>query len=264
MPSVGDLLGPPARRIVVHRSFAYWQAEHRAFGSIIWGRPDEADVREMCAAHEVGANARFAGHASVIDLRALEGVDFLAFDNLLAYLKQRRDAWSPNVSRQIVLHGGGFAHSTVVGMFQFLSPSHKVHFSQDARDAFQLAGVPDVFTEIEALRGDLLGTPEIVRRIRVALEALPARTRVTEIAKRIGISERSLQRRLTEAGTSLRDERQRHVVRLSERLLIETQLDLEAIAAHVGLSSASQLVKVFRKLRDTTPGALREKHVAGH
>ena len=260
--SVDDLMAAPARRIVLHRSFAYWQAEHRAFGSIIWGRPDEADVGEMCAAHEVGANPRFAGHASIIDLRALEGVDFLAFDKLLAYLKQRRDAWSPNVSRQVVLHGGGFAHSTVVGMFQFLSPGHKVIFSQDPRETFELAGVADVFSELEAMRAEFLGAPDIVRRTRVALEGLPARASVSDIARRVGTSERSLQRRLAEAGTSLRDERRAHIVRVSERLLLETELDLEAIAAHVGVSSGSQLVKVFRKLRGTTPGALRQKHLA--
>ena len=251
------MLSSAARRIVVHKSFAYWQAEHRAFGSIIWGRPDEADVGEMCAAHEVGANPKFAGHASIIDLRALEGVDFLAFDRLLAYLKQRRDAWSPNVSRQIVLHRGGFAHSTVVGMFQFLSPGHKVIFSEDAAATFELAGVADVHAELEAMRTSLLETPEIVRLTQSALEALPTHASVTDIAKRVGTSERSLQRRLAEAGTSLRDVRQHHLVRVSERLLLETDLDLDAIAAHVGVSSASQLVRMFKKLRNATPGTIR-------
>lgn len=259
VPHVNDLLAPPARRIVLHKSFAYWQAEYRCFGSIIWGRPDEADVGEMCAAHEVGANPMFAGHASIIDLRALEGVDFLAFDRLLTYLKQRRDAWSPNVSRQVVLHRGGFAHSTVVGMFQFLSPSHKVIFSDDPTNAFALAGVTDVFAELEALRTELLDIPDIVRQTRAALEQLPPRSDAAALAKHMNTSERSLQRRLAEAGSSMRDERQHHIMRVSERLLLETELDLDAIAAHVGVSSASQLVRLYRKLRGETPGAMRQR-----
>src|SRR5262245_14307426 len=120
--AVSDLrsfFGKPARRYVVHRSFAYWQAERRVFGIMIWGRPDEADVDEICAAHEVGADPLFQGHTSLVDVRAVEAVDLLAFDRLLAYLKKRRDDWSPNVSQQAVLHRGGFAHATVAGMFQF-------------------------------------------------------------------------------------------------------------------------------------------------
>ena len=74
--------GQPARRYVVRRSFAYWQAERRAFGIILWGRPDEADVDKICAAHEVGANPLFRGHTSLVDLRAVEAVDLLAFDRL--------------------------------------------------------------------------------------------------------------------------------------------------------------------------------------
>lgn len=259
VPNVNDLLGTPARRLVVHRSFAYWQAEDRAFGSMIWGRPDESDVDQMCAAHEVGANPKFTGHASIIDLRAIVGVDFLAFDRLLTYLKARRDAWSPTVSRQVVLHSGGFAHSTVVGMFQFLSPGHRVIFSDDPANAFELAGVSDVFAELETIRAGLLGTPQIVIETRTALEALPPRAGTEAIAKHMNTSERSLQRRLAEVGTSLRAERQNHTVRVSERLLLETELDLDAIAAHVGLSSASQLVRVFRKSRGVTPGALRQQ-----
>src|SRR3712207_624711 len=64
----------PACRYVVHRSFAYWQVERRVFGIIVWGRPNEADVDEICAAHEVGANPLFRGHTSLVDVRALEAV----------------------------------------------------------------------------------------------------------------------------------------------------------------------------------------------
>ncbi len=263
VPHVDALLGPPARRIVVHRSFAYWQAEHRCFGSIIWGRPTEDDVTEMCAAHEVGASDRFAGHASIIDLRALESVDFLAFDKLLTYLKQRRDAWSPNVSRQVVLHRGGFAHSTVVGMFQFLSPRHKVIFTDETEKAFDMAGVGDVYREVEALRADLLGLTEIILQVRNALEQLPPRADSAEVARHMGMSERSLQRRLGHAGTSIRDERQQHIMRVADRLLLETKLDLDAIAAHVGVSSASQLVRLYRKQRGETPGAIRARQRHG-
>lgn len=250
--------GEPARRYVVRRSFAYWQAERRVFGIILWGKPDEVDVDAICAAHEVGADPLFRGHTSLVDLRALESVDLLAFGRLLAYLKKRRDAWSPMVSRQAVLHGGGFAHATVAGMFQFLRPGHPVVYFDDPVAAYDAVGAPDVRADVEELRESLLGTPSIVRRVRAALEDLPSEAGIGEVARRLGMSARSLQRHLRAAGRSLRSERQAHIVRVSERLLESTELDLGAIAARAGASSASHLVMLFHQHHGTTPGALRE------
>jgi AraC-like DNA-binding protein len=250
--------GEPARRYVVRRSFAYWQAERRVFGIMIWGRPDEADVDEICAAHEVGANPLFRGHTSLVDVRALESVDFLAFGRLLAYLRKRREAWSPMVSRQAVLHGDGFAHATVAGMFEFLRPNHPVVFFDDPAQAYEAVGASDVRDEVEALRATILELPDIVRRVHSAFEELPARSGLAAVARRVGMSVRSLQRHLSAAGSSLRAERQSHMIRRSEQLLEETELDLDAIAASVGASSASHLVMLFRQHRGTTPGAIRE------
>ena len=258
VPELTAFFDEPARRYIVRRSFAYWQVERRIFGIIVWGRPDEADVDEICAAHEVGANPLFRGHTSLVDLRALEAVDLLAFGKLLAYLKRRRDAWSPMVSRQAVLHRGGFAHATIAGMFQFLRPGHPVVFFDDPRDAYAALGADDVRADVEELRQTLLGTPDIVRRVRTAFDGLPIGANVALVARSLGMSARSLQRRLGAAGSSLRAERQQHIVRVAERLLEDTELDLEAIAAQVGASSSSHLVVLFRQHRGTTPGAIRE------
>jgi AraC-like DNA-binding protein len=262
VPHLDDFFGPPARRYVVHRSFAYWQAERRAFGIMLWGRSDEADVDEICAAHEVGANDLFKGHTSLVDLRAVEAVDLLAFERLLSYLKKRRDDWSPNVSQQAVLHRGGFAHATVAGMFQFLRPGHPVAFFDDPVAAYAAVDATDVRDELEALRATLLDIPEIVRRVQTAFDVLPARVEFTEIARSVGMSVRTLQRQLASAGSSLTIERQKHMLRASENLLEGTELDLDAIAAQVGASSASHLVALFRQHRGKTPGAIRNERRA--
>lgn len=258
-PDLSAFFGEPAFRYVVHRSFAYWQAERDVFGIVVWGRPDEADVDEICAAHEVGANPLFRGHTSLVDLRSLESVDMLAFGRLLAYLKKRRDAWSPMVSRQVVLHGGGLAHATVAGMFEFLRPGHPVVFFDDTRAAYDAVKASHVRTEIEALREDLISAPAIARRVQSAFDELTARAGLGAVARRVGLSARSLQRHLSAAGSSLRGERHLYMLRAAERLLAETDLDLDAIAASVGASSASHLIVLFRREHGMTPGAFREK-----
>lgn len=257
VPKLEAFFGPPARRYVVHRSFVYWQAERRAFGNMMWGRPNENDVIEMCAAHEVGADPLFSGHTSLVDIRALEAVDLLAFERLLAYLHKRRDVWSPNVSRQVVLHAGGYAQAFVVGMFEFLRPGHQVLFFDEPRGAFEAIGASDVFEELESVRQELLNIPEIVRRVQSALEAMPGKVTAAGVARALGMSTRSLQRRLNDAKSSLRIERQRRLLRQCERMLESTELDLDAIARQVGASSSSHLIALFRAHHGMTPGAFR-------
>lgn len=111
----------------------------------------------------------------------------------------------------------------------------------------------------ESLREGLLGAPDIVRRVRVALDTDEGMPSTVELARQLGVSVRSLQRHLREAGTTLRAVRVEHVVARVERLLEGTELDLGAIAAlvGVGVGSASRLVGLFRHARGTTPGAFR-------
>jgi AraC-like DNA-binding protein len=258
--AVSDLAAfytPGTRCYLVRQSFAYWQLEHRAFGVMVWGRPELPDLEEMIAAHEVGADPKFSGHTSLIDLRALEFVSAHSFERYLAMLRERREAWSPTVSRQAVLHNGGIPHAIVAGMFQFLDPKHPVTFFDDAGAAYGHVGAGHVQDELEALRLRVVGTPDVVRRVQSALDALSARADAESVARHVGMSLRSLQRQLAYAQSSLRKERQRHVVRTTERLLEQTELDLEAIAARVGVSSAAHLVTLFKRLKGTTPGSLR-------
>jgi len=249
-------LGPPARRYIVFRTLAYWQLEHRAFGSIVWGRPDESDVVDLGRAHAIGA--RFPLHGTLVDVRDIQSVDLLAFEKFLAFLKARRDAWSPNVARQAVLYRGGLAHASVLGMFELLRPAHRVDYFDDASAAYAAVGALEVADELEDLRAQLLGAPDVVRRVRLAFEALPARTAFGAVARHLGMSLRSLQRRLRDAGTSLRAQRQAHLLRTCTQLLESSELDLDAIAAHVGASSASHLIALFKRHRGITPGQFRD------
>ena len=96
--------------------------------------------------------------------------------------------------------------------------------------------------------------------IRSVRQLLGARGQLSTaaLAKELGLSARTLQRRLEEAGSSLRTERARHVSLQVEELLAGTQLDLDAIAAKVGLASGSHLVRHFRGTHGMTPGQWRE------
>lgn len=245
------------------RCFAFWGEGTRAFGTVMWGRPLEADIEAMIPFFEVGVAARFRGHVSFVDARGVEAVDLLAFKRLLSYLMARRHAWGPNIARQAILHPGGISGTLVSGALHVARPPHPFGtFGPDeSRAAFDYCGVPHLHDEVEALRRKVSGAPEILRGVQALLEK-NARTTTAQLARALGLSQRTLQRRLQAAGSSLRAERQRRLTVAIEELLSGTSLDLEAIAARVGLHSAAHLVRHFKAAHGITPGAWRARVTA--
>ena len=254
--------GKLGHRYFAGRSFCFWGEGTRAFGTVMWGRPLEADIEAMIPFFELGVDPQLRGHASFVDCRAIESIDVLAFGKLLRYLVARRHAWGPNVGRQAVLHPDGVVGVMVAGALHVARPPYPFAcFHGAGDDAFAWCGVPELHADVERLRASLIATPEISRRVRSVLQQHGLASSA-DVARALGLSQRTLQRRLEEAGTTFRDERDRHVSIEIERLLAGTELDLDAIAAQVGLSSASHLVAHFRATHGTTPGAWRAERRA--
>ncbi len=94
---------------------------------------------------------------------------------------------------------------------------------------------------------------------RSALASSPDQTAPTlaAVARHMGLSTRTLQRRLDEHGTSwsreLEDGRRDHVT----RLLHDTTLSIDAVAARTGYADARALRRAVRRWHGTTPAALR-------
>ena len=247
----------PARRYIVGESFCFWQDDTRAFGSMYWGRPRPPDFELMTRVFEAAADPRCAGHASITDIRALEGIDFAALEGMIRFLVERRASWGATIGRQVLIHRGGAMGATIAGVLMLARLRYPVEcFDADPRGAFEWAGAGDVFEDIEAMREEILGTPEILRAVREAFRE-HGLVGVDRLAVLLRTSSRSLQRRLHEAGTSLREERKRFLDHEVERLLSGTDLDLDAIAAAVGLSSTTHLVRAFKASHGVTPGVSR-------
>ena len=247
------------RRFFTGRCFMFWQDGTRALGIALWGKPLEADIDEMIPFFEVAVDPRFHGHASFVDARMVDAIDVLAFQRLLSYLIDRRRVWGPNVRRQAILQPGGLTGAVVSGTFQVARlPCAFETFDALAQPAFDWCGAGDLTTAYEAQLNDVTHVPAVVRQVRAALRE-DVRLELHALAKRLCLSSRTLQRRLEDAGTSIREQRELQLNLHIEHLLGGTDLDLEAVARNVGLSSASHLVRRFRESHDMTPGEWRAR-----
>jgi AraC-like DNA-binding protein len=75
------------------------------------------------------------------------------------------------------------------------------------------------------------------------------------VARSLGISERTLHRRLSESGTSFQDVLDQFRIQESERLLVQGRVDLAAVALALGFSDQAAWNRFFRRLRNMSPTA---------
>lgn len=147
----------------------------------------------------------------------------------------------------------------VAGALHVARPPYPFKTFEDDVAAFAWSGVPRLRAAYRAQVEAVCAVPEIVRAVRAVLPE-GGRLKSAEIAERLNVSERTLQRRLEEAGTSLRAEQELHVSRYVEQLLAGTDLTLDAIAAMSGFHSASHLARRFKQTHGQTPGEWRARH----
>jgi len=88
---------------------------------------------------------------------------------------------------------------------------------------------------------------------------------VEKVADAADTSKRTLQQRFAQhVGRSVHAEIMRLRVETVKRLLIDTDASLEELADENGFTDVSHMVKTFRKVASTTPGAFRRRHRTPH
>ncbi|MFC0203436.1 helix-turn-helix domain-containing protein [Novosphingobium soli] len=109
-----------------------------------------------------------------------------------------------------------------------------------------------------------LGTMTIAEQVVAALKrGLPSgRADVAEIARDMGMSERTLQRRITEEGTSFRDLLVEARKDLGRRLLSSETVQIDEVAYLLGYQDVTSFHRAFREWEGMSPGRWREHHAS--
>jgi len=99
----------------------------------------------------------------------------------------------------------------------------------------------------------------LVRRLRAAIPEVLCRgdASLAGIARRMGTSSRTLQRRLQESGVSYTDVVDVVRADLGRRHVLERQLSYAQIASLLGFSQPSAFFRAFRRWTGTTPSVFR-------
>jgi len=235
----------------------FWVSEALE-GMSLWGCPDNADIDMIAAALHADPAPLLHGHASLVDLRRLESVDLQAFGKLSALLASRGESSRRLVTRLAVIQPKGPAGAIAAEFFAILNQRCPLRSFSEAREALEWIGVRDLmlFDELERIRGASSACPPVLDALRKHLHGAPVST-AREAARQIGVSQRTLQRRLCELGTSYQREADLARLEVAKRLMRVTNHPLKWIALEAGYASPQHFSSSFRKLAGMSPSRWR-------
>jgi AraC-like DNA-binding protein len=258
---VEQFVASPLDRYVVGPTFLVWCFDATLAGSVTWGSPTELEIRQLLRAFDFN-HAMRAGYAVVTDGSRLSSIDPVPFGLVMDYVRRKLPEYMRSVGRQAFVHRDGLAGASIAGLAPALRvPWEWRPFSDDVT-AFEWIGhdaAARAREEVRAIAEPLATQPESLRALGAYLSTNLRSATLRSAARTLGISERSLQRVLAEAGTTFRREVARARVDAAAPLLSSTSAKLEAIAREVGCASGSHLSRLFRQERGETPGAYRAR-----
>ncbi len=107
---------------------------------------------------------------------------------------------------------------------------------------------------VEEAQLSLAASPTSRRVQRIVQDSAAARMTSAQVAGRLGMSERSLLRRLAAEGNSFKQLNDQIRIRLAKRLLSESTLNQQQIATRLGYADAASFCRAFQRWTGQTPG----------
>lgn len=229
----------------------------------LWGSPAERDIVGLIRLFEQ-LEPMQTPHAVVADVRHLRGVPPSGFAELASYVVRSASRLRELVTDAWILHDSSWVGALAAGFFGVTTPPFPVHASRAA----------DAVTEaLQIQLDDWLAYEEISSRaregegLRLSLEdailASPQRPTLEGVARVLGLSARSLQRRLHALDTTLPREITRIRVRRAQSMLVDRTLSITEIALTLGFATPEHFATAFREATGETPSNYRTRTNGG-
>lgn len=259
---LNDFLRNPIGSCLEGSTFLYFFPAAGFTGFSVWGIPSYEDTKLLNAAMDVVIGAHGGPHLSLVDTRGLQRVDPSAFATMKEYIGARRDVFGKLILKQALICSEGLAGAVVAGFFAILRPAYTFNICYDTDEALDWLEISDGAQVHELLRSGARRSEDdpFVQRVRELLLTSDQRNPVAaSFARSLGVSTRSLQRRLNESGTSFMREVQLSRVRRAQEMILGGGRNLSSVAFEVGCASLQHLSSLFRKVTGKTPSEWRRE-----
>jgi AraC-like DNA-binding protein len=260
----------PVGRYVERETFAHFCLDASLWGVVLCGRPglDDAKLLGRSLVLELAPPAE--PHASLVDASRFEGADEWAFAALETYVKRFFEPLAQWVRKLALVRPAGLRGAVVAGIYEVLPRPYPVAVFDDLRSAAEwlVSGAAGGMTAAEVAKAvaeigeSAHGLSPLLSSLRQLLEQGGSALALSEAAKALGVSRRTLQRRLTGAGTSFQRELTDARIRVAQRLL-EGSASVTRVALDTGFSSPQSFNATFRRKTGVSPTAWRSRRRNG-
>jgi AraC-like DNA-binding protein len=258
--SVEDYTRGPVGKYVAGRSYIVWIDSTKLAGCALLGRLDEREVPDfvrLTALPDTWAHG--AGYDVLVDCGRFEAAAAPSFAEMLGHM-QRIATFTTKLRRIAVVRPPGMAGAVVAGVYhEDVRPKYRAALFADRAQALGWLGVTSApLRRIERMMTTLCEDPAPLGQLRDYFGRSPGAT-LAGAARALGLSERSLSRRLKELSTTFRAEQQRARVRAAESLLLDTELKVDAVARRIGFASRAHFSEFFHRATGETPSEFRAR-----
>jgi len=263
--NVRAFLRDPVGRYVAGRAFMRFCAAPDLWGYVIWGDFGERDVWALAKSVVAEVTEHVVPHRSFVDMRGLRSVHPSAYPLLRAVIAKHGEHLARRITNMVMVRPDGIAGAVVEGIRSVVSFPHPMSVVVSPHEALAQLGVVEAgfLAELEAARASLEPTSRVVAELQAVLDGESPDLSLPAAARVLGLSPRSLQRKLHNVGTSFQAERNFAQVRRAQRLIAETDATLSQIALDVGCGSLQHFSALFRRVTGQTPSQWRNQERAG-
>jgi AraC-like DNA-binding protein len=253
MRSVNDvrefLADPVGCQLTTH-SFSYWYPRRGLTGFALRGTPDREQIQLLNRIMDIVITPVEDRHISIVDTGLLTTVDPLAFRTMAEYLASRWPDFGRLIIKQALIRPSGFAGAVVAGFYEVIVPNYWVQLFSEPDAGLRWLGEDaelQLSAAISSARSCARSADPVLQQLRAVLQREPQRPRLNQIAGKLGLSERTLQRRLAASGTTFL--RETHLAKLeaAQSLMLASRHNLTRIAIEVGFASVQHFSALFRK-----------------
>jgi AraC-like DNA-binding protein len=260
--TVPEFLAAPAGRFVTGSHWLVFHVRHHVAGLSMWGTPTPADLRPLLEIFAAFDSPRGARLPRYFDARRLVAAEGPVIAQLLEYVQVHHARLEQLFTAIAFVHHGGIGQAITEGI-RLLShlPFAWEGFQQTepALEWLKCPGAREVAEEVDALVASAAGDAMLVHDVRAFCLAHAGTARVEPAARALRMSTRSLQRRLSDAGTSFQDLLTDVRVERAKQLLGATTLSVSEIAEEVGCAPR-HLSAIFRKATRLSPSDWRAQN----
>jgi AraC-like DNA-binding protein len=257
----------PWGRSVVGEGWLFYGLAPDVFGYSLVGKPDAEAIAQFVAMLDNEGRLERKPHAVVADLRKISGIDAKSFALIADYIQRSHTGLSRWVTRAVLVPPGpeafqagaffGFDAALVTGFFNVVSPPFPISFATTIEAAVQELGLdPAWAASIDAAVLSARMTQGLRLSLRAYLAAHLASAEISGAAKALGVSTRTLQRRLAPEGFDS-ELAQARVERAKQ--LLGSKRSLLSIAVEVGFSSTQALNVAFKRFTKKSPTLWRDE-----